>query len=197
MRLRPAFPHAPAVLTSSPMRKPRFTGPATLLLAIPLLASCVAGPSFFPGVSGEPEWVVFPMERWYATERGEPEGLVACVHAACPNRMMVSVLRLRGSDAREARRVLDDPQRLAGYLLRQDREDENEERRASRISVETRDLEEAGFEGFAVTMTGARVAHGAILAKREGEELRVALAVGDDPVAVEAAARQIALEAIR
>lgn len=184
------------------MRPLRLTRLAVLLLALPLLAGCLGGGRLLASLPADAEWIVFPVERWYARERGEPEGLVACIDAACPNRLMVGVVRLRGEAAREARRALDDPRRLAAFLLAQDRDDEIEVRRAIRTLVDVRPLEAGGLTGFAVVITGegpraGRTAHGAALARVDGTELQIALSIGDDADAVEAAVRQIARETLR
>lgn len=168
------------------------------LAAAALLAGCLSGPRLVAGLPDETGWLVLPVEDWAANERGEPEGLAACLASSCADRLMVSVVTLRGEAAEEARAVLADPRRLAAFLVARDRADENEARRAGTVRVETRPLAIAGLEGFAVTLAGestGRIAHGATLAREEGRALRLALVVGDDAAAVEAALRQVAGEA--
>ncbi|WP_156917684.1 hypothetical protein [Salinarimonas rosea] len=166
--------------------------------ALVLLAGCVGGPRLVAGLPDETGWLVLPVDDWSALDRGEPEGVAACLDADCPDRLMVSVLRLRGEAAQEARAVLADPRRLATYLAERDRADTNDARRAVTTQVETRRLAIEGLDGFAVSLAAAatgRSAHGATLAREEGDELRIALVVGDDAAAVEAALRQVAAEA--
>ncbi|WP_188910264.1 hypothetical protein [Salinarimonas ramus] len=178
---------------------PRFRlTPLAAGLALLALAGCIAGPRLVAGLPDEGGWLVLPVQNWAAVERGEPEGVAACLTDECPERLMVSVLRLRGEAAAEVRAVLADPQRLARFIAERDRTDENEERRGIETRIETRPLAVGGLRGFAVTIGAAatgRVAHGATLAREEGREVRLALVVGDDAAAVEAALRQVAEEA--
>ncbi|MGJ3264259.1 MAG: hypothetical protein ACFE0R_13585 [Salinarimonas sp.] len=168
------------------------------LLVLGLLVGCVGGARLVAGLPDEDGWLVLPVQDWAAVDRGEPEGIAACLAADCPDRLMVSVLRLRGEAAQEARAVLADPSLLATFLAARDRADESDARRGVETRVETRPLTIGGLAGFTVTMgaeaTG-RVAHGATLARDEGGDLRLALVVGDDAAAVEAALRQVAAEA--
>lgn len=165
-----------------------------------LVAGCFAAPRLVEGLPADTDWLVFPVEDWAAVERGEPEGIAACLDADCPDKLMVSVLTLRGEAAEEARAVLADPARLVAYLVTRDREDENEDRRAIATRVETRPIAEGGLSGFLLTLAGeggrGRTAYGATLARPAGRELRLALVVGDDEAAVEAAVRQVAAEAL-
>ncbi|MGP9820606.1 hypothetical protein ACTZWW_11370 [Salinarimonas sp. NSM] len=188
-------------MTKCRFRLTRARVPVAILAAcgIATLAGCVGGPRLVAGLPDETGWLVLPLDRWSALDRGEPEGIAACLDADCPDRLMVSVLRLRGEAAQEARAVLADPQRLAAFLAARDRADESEARRAVTTRVETRPLAIEGLDGFAVSLTApatGRTAHGATLAREEqGGELRLALVVGDDAAAVEAALRQVAAEA--
>ena len=185
---------------SSPRLAPPLLGLAYVLAIAGLLAGCFAAPRLVEGLPADVAWLVFPVEGWAAVERGEPEGIAACLTDDCPNKLMVSVLTLRGEAAEEARAVLSDPTRLAAYLATRDREDENEDRRPIATRVETRAIAEGGLSGFVVTLSGdggrSRTAYGATLARPAGRELRLALVVGDDEAAVEAAVRQVAAEAL-
>ncbi|WP_372421594.1 hypothetical protein [Salinarimonas chemoclinalis] len=176
----------------------RHAAAALAVVAALVLAGCVVGPRLVAGLPDETGWLVLPLDRWSALDRGEPEGIAACIDAACPDRLMVSVLRLRGEAAREARAVLADPRRLADFLAARDRADESEARRAVTTRVETRPLAIDGLRGFSISLVASgtgRTAHGATLARDEGGELRLALVVGDDAAAVDAALRQVAAEA--
>lgn len=176
------------------------SGPLAILAVAGLLAGCLAAPRLPDGLPADVAWLVFPIEDWAAVERGEPEGIAACLSDDCPDKLMVSVLTLRGEAAQEARAVLADPSRLAAFISTRDREDENEDRRRIATRVETRPIEAGGLSGFLVTLAGeggrGRTAYGATLARPAGRELRLALVVGDDEAAVEAAVRQVAQEAL-
>lgn len=173
---------------------------ALALVLAGLLAGCLAAPRLLDGLPADVAWLVFPVADWAAVERGEPEAIAACLTDACSDKLMVSVLTLRGEAAQEARAVLADPSRLAAYIRTRDREDESEARRAIATRVETRPIEAGGLSGFVVTLSGeggrGRTAYGATLARPAGRELRLALVVGDDEAAVEAAVRQVAQEAL-
>lgn len=178
----------------------RIAAPLAVLLGAGGLAGCVSSPPVVASLPAGDSWLVLPVQDWAAEERGRPEGVAACLVDDCPDKLMVSVLSLRGEAAEEARAVLADPRRLVAYLEARDREDETEARRAVTTRATARPIRADGLEGFVVTLTGeggrtARTAYGATLARAEGRELRVALVVGDDEAAVEAAVRQLAAEA--
>lgn len=182
-------------------RARRIAAVLALLLGAGALAGCFSSPRLVASLPADESWLVLPVRDWAAEERGRPEAVAACLSDDCTDRLMVSVLTLRGEAADEARAVLADPRRLVAHLETRDREDENEARRAVTTRAATRPIRAGGLEGFVVTLSGEggpapRTAYGATLARDQGRELRLALVVGDDEAAVEAAVRQVAAEAL-
>lgn len=183
-------------------RTPRFAPLRRLALVfggIAALAGCIAVPRSVEGVPSDAEWLVLPLRSWAAIEHGEPEAVAACLGPPCAERMKVSILRLRGDQARDARAVLADPSRLARGLSELARADDNPRRAdvATRISAERFTAD--GLSGFVIALEGegarTRSAFGGALAREEGADLRVAFVVGDSREGVEGALRQIAARA--
>lgn len=167
--------------------------PLALLL---LLAGCIYAPRGIEGVSADERWVALPLRGWLAEGRGQPEAVIACLTADCPRKLMVALVTLTGSEARDADAVLRDPERLALHLRDRDRADKNARRAAIRTEVSARSVGNPAVPGFAITLgraDGSRApAHGAAFGRLEGETLRLVLAVGDDADATLGAAREAA-----
>jgi hypothetical protein len=166
-------------------------------LALPLLLlGCISAPRGIEGVSADEHWVALPLRGWLAEGRGHPEAVIACLTADCPRKLMVALVTLTGSEARDAEAVLREPERLAAHLRARDRADRDKRRAAIRTEVSARSVGTAALPGFAITLgraDGSRApAHGAAFGRLEGETLRLVLAVGDDAEATLGAARQAA-----
>ena len=145
---------------------------------------------------GEEVWLALPMGRWLGTRAnvGRPEAVIACIAPGCRNRLVVAVLRLEGETADLAERDLRNPQMLARGIAAQDSAPASR-----RVDIEILPHDLADLAGFTVSLSapGARASavHGAALGRREGRDLRVILAVGDDLQVVRAALAQIHAEA--
>lgn len=185
-----------------PRRSARFARLPLLALAVSAtiaLGSCIAVPRSVEGVPIDSEWLVLPLRSWAAIEHGEPEAIAACLGPPCAERMMVSVVRLRGERAREARAVLADPGRLARGLVEMARADDNPRRADVETRIAAEHFTAEGLSGFVVALEGegarSRSAFGGALAREDGGDLRVAFVLGDSRATVEGALRQLAAEA--
>ncbi len=194
--IRTAERRVPAAFLLSPSV---FLASALTLLAI---TACAYIPRPVAGIPAAPPWTALPLRNWLAEDRGEPEAVAACFSAECPQRLAVGVFRLDGPQARASEAVLADPERLVRHL-RQPAEEASGGRGAAkarqpvRTIASARALSAGGYEGFALTLGRAdgtrRPAHAAALGMRNGDALRIVLVVGEDPAAVEATARQVAI----
>ncbi len=155
---------------------------------------------------GGAAWLALPMGRWLGTRPnvGRPEAVIACLAPTCENRLVVAVLRLEGETADLAERDLRNPQMLARGIAAQAQEQAEERAAAnasapSRIDIDVAALDLDDLRGFTMTLSDGRArgsaAHGAAVGRREGRDLRVILAIGDDMQVVRAALAQIHAEA--
>jgi hypothetical protein len=164
------------------------------------LAGCIYSPQQVAGLDPNDAWTSLPLRAWLAEERGEAEAIAACFGGECRDRIGVGVFLLKGEAARDARAVLDDPRRLVTDLRARERRDENEKRKKIDIAIDARPVTAGPARGFELTMASrqdpARVAVGVVLARPEGDGLRVVMAVGEDRAVVDAAARQAAAEVL-
>lgn len=170
-----------------------------LALAVSL-AGCVYMPRQVAGLDPNDAWTSLPLRSWLAEERGEAEAIAACFGGECRDRIGVGVFVLKGEAARDARAVLDDPRRLTADLRARERRDESEKRKKIDVTIDARPITAGPARGFELTMSSrqepARVAIGVVLARQEGDGLRVVMAVGEDRAVVDAAARQTAAEVL-
>jgi len=174
----------------------------TLILAL-LLGGCTPGGTRVAGFDSldlrrlaESEdgeaWLALPMRKWLGTHEhvGYPEAVIACIAPGCPNRLAVGVFRLEGATAERAERDLRNPQMLARGLALQDDGDT-----AAAIDIDIAEHRLDDLSGFTISMRApqadGRALHGAAVGRREGDELRLILAVGDDLQVVRAALAQI------
>ncbi|KPQ10002.1 MAG: hypothetical protein HLUCCO17_12915 [Saliniramus fredricksonii] len=146
---------------------------------------------------GGEAWLALPMRKWLGTRKhvGYPEAVIACIAPGCPNRLAVGIFRLEGDTAKRAERDLRNPQVLARGLAAQD--DGDPAAPAIEIDIAAHSLDD--LSGFTISMRApqadGRALHGAAIGRREGADLRLILAVGDDPQVVRAALAQIHAEA--
>lgn len=171
------------------------------------LAGCLDLPRSFsllvPGtVRGVPTsapWIALPLRAWIAPELTQPQGIMACADAACPARLAIGVFSATGADARMLAAILDDPQKLRRALEAEDAEDKGP-RRAIRTVVAVEPWTEGAHRGFTIRLAradGSRAAHGAVLAERSSDSMRVVIAIGADAEAVRQTARDVAAASLR
>lgn len=148
---------------------------------------------------GGAAWLALPMRKWMGTREhvGHPEAVIACIVPACPNRLAVGIFRLEGETATRAERDLLNPQMLARGLAAQDEANGDTAAPAIDIDINAHSLDD--LSGFTISMlaqeTDGRALHGAAIGRREGDDLRLILAVGDDMQVVRAALAQIHAQA--
>jgi hypothetical protein len=163
-----------------------------LVIAISIPACASYYPEPVNGLTDQQAWLALPMRRWLAEDRAEPEALAICRRPDCASGMVVGVLRTRGKDADEAEAVLRAPERLAKAL-----EDMRGRKSKVRTAASVRRLKTGTLHGFVLALgrsDGERPAYGAALGTRTGDSLRIVMAIGEDPNAVEATARRVASE---
>lgn len=198
----------------SPLRRPA-RGPYPLALVVTLLltllvSACTPGGTRVAGIDsvelrrlaerdGGEAWLALPMSKWLGTREnvGRPEAVIACIAPTCRNRLVVAVFRLEGETADLAERDLRDPQMLARGLAAQAAAHADPGSGSVDIDIAPHMLEE--LAGFTISLSapGARGAavHGAAVGRREGGDLRLIFAIGDDMQVVRAALAQIRTEA--
>ncbi|MCC5977995.1 MAG: hypothetical protein JJU21_08030 [Salinarimonas sp.] len=187
---------------------------ACVLIGASLVAGCVPPGTRVAGLEsvdlrrlaerdGGEVWLALPMGKWLGTREnvGRPEALIACIAATCRNRLVVGVFRLEGETADRAERDLRDPQMLArGLAAQQDDQGNGNGSGAAdrRIDIDVASHAIADLSGFTISLTTQRPrstgVHAAAIGRREGRDLRVILAVGDDPQVVRAALAQVHAE---
>jgi hypothetical protein len=102
----------------------------------------------------------------------------------------VVVVRLAGRDAEITDSILKDPERLARALR-------SPAGRAKPVktTVSVEPMKENAAYGFAISLApadeGKAPAYGAALGRREGADLRVVLAIGEDPASVQTSVREV------
>jgi hypothetical protein len=177
-------------------------GRASLLLPACLLTFWLAACSSYPrpveGLSPT-AWLDLPLRRWLAEDRAEPIAVAICRLPECGPDMVVAVVEIQGHDAESAEVVLNDPERLARALRKgakagRAREDQSD---GPAVAAAVMPLRDGSLKGFTLSLSRADGSHavfGAALGRRIGSVLRVVLAIGADPDAVEAAARKAARE---
>jgi hypothetical protein len=183
---------------------------ACALILVLLLSGCTPGGTRVAGLDsvelrrlaeqgGGEVWLALPMGKWLGTREnvGRPEAVIACIAPTCRNRLAVGVFRLEGETADLAERDLLDPQMLARGLAAQAAANADTGSGSVDIDIVPHTLEE--LAGFTISLSapGARsaAAHGAAVGRREGGDLRLIFAIGDDMQVVRAALAQIRAEA--
>jgi hypothetical protein len=179
------------------------SGLVRLLRAIPLaslllLSGCLYGQNRdFAQLAADETWLALPMGSWLGTQDyGEPEAVAACLAPTCRNRMAVAVFRLEGEKARRTEAELRQPQLLAQAMTaRQARAGD-----AARVRFDLRPeaFSTGGLDGFSLVLARrgeeAALLHAAAVGRRDGADLRVVFAVGDDGEVVRAAVAQLVAE---
>lgn len=190
------------------------TGAAALLL----LASCAYAPVVVEGLQppeagadrGESPWIFVPAGMWLTRDTVAPRAVGMCASPACPTKLAVAVFEARGAEARGLQRSLRNPSELARMLVagNQTRRrlvaESNRSvpaaiaarRMPRRVAAHAQRLRHRGFSGFTLTIRRvegeARTAHAAVLARPQGNRIRVVVVVGERPGTVDAAVKAAA-----
>lgn len=142
-------------------------------------------------------WLALPMGSWLGTQNmGEPEAIAACLVPTCTNRIAVGVFRLENNKARQTEAELRDPQLLVRRLNA--RQESDSEASRQKFDLDATAFSAGGFDGFSLVIAkrgdGEVVLHAAAVGRRDGKDLRVVFAVGDDAGVVRAAVAQLVEE---
>lgn len=166
-----------------------------------VLAGCLYLPDTVGGVPTAGSWVTLPLRAWIAEGPAAAEAVAACFAPECTPRVAVGVFRSTGAQADELAAVLRDPQRLARGLRANDAADRDPKRRQIRTVPTVAPLQDGAFEGFSIALARAddarAPAHGAVLGRRSGDNLRFVIAVGFEADAVQRMARDVAATHLR
>lgn len=170
---------------------PRLFLRAVLLLIALSLTGCDYIPRTVAGLHADASWDALPLRKWLAEDRAEPVALSFCAPPVCNPGLAVSVIRLKGRDARITEALLKDPERLARALR-----SPVDRTKPVRTEVSVERLRDAPYPGFSITLApsegGKPPAYGTALGRRAGEDLDVVLAIGQAADVVERAAREAA-----
>ena len=115
-----------------------------------------------------------------------------CRPPVCGPGLVVGVVRLGGREAETAAAALRDPARLARALSTP-----KDPKKPVQTTASAKRLEAGAARGFSLALhrsDGSRPAHGAVLGQRFGPDLRLVVVLGEEPEAVETAARRVARE---
>lgn len=190
------------------------TGAAALLL----LASCAYAPVAVEGLQppetgadrGDSPWIFVPVGMWLTRDTVAPRAVGMCELPACPTKVAVAVFEARGAEARGLQRSLRNPSELARMLVagNQTRRrlvaESNRSvpaaiaarRMPRRVAASAQRLRHRGFSGFTLTIRRAegqaRTAHAAVLARPQGNRIRVVVVVGERPGTVDTAVKAAA-----
>jgi hypothetical protein len=162
-------------------------------LAAGLLAVSACGyvPRPVAGLPPGAPWEALPLRKWLAEDRAEPEALSFCAPPECRPGLAVVVVRLTGRDAEITDNLLKDPERLARALR-----SPAGRTKPVKTAVSVEPLKENAAYGFAIALApadeGKSPAFGAALGRRDAADLRVVLAIGEDPVSVRTRVREVA-----
>jgi hypothetical protein len=144
-------------------------------------------------------WLALPMGSWLGTQNmGEPEAIAACLVPVCTNRIAVGVFRLENSKADRTEAELRDPQILARMLNSRQNADSDASR--AKFDFDVAAFSAGGLDGFSLVIAkrgvGEPILHAAAVGRRDGADLRVVFAVGDDAGVVQAAVAQLVEEGL-
>ncbi|MDJ1159576.1 hypothetical protein QNA08_15175 [Chelatococcus sp. SYSU_G07232] len=158
-------------------------------MAAALVASCGGyGPGFaeLPAASG---WERPPVRDWLINDGLTPREWVVCPRPACRQEAMVVAFEARGETARQVAATLARPDRLLAAPA-----DRNERaKRRNRAHARAEPFATGGFRGARVLITPGdgtgRAAAVVILARDEGDRLRLLLSIAPDMDAASANAQ--------
>ncbi|QCK88013.1 hypothetical protein E8L99_20775 [Phreatobacter aquaticus] len=191
---------------------------AVALVALVLLGSCAYVPVAVEGVQirapgpdqGDSPWLFVPVGAWITRDAVTPIAVGMCEGAACPSKIAVAVVEVRGAEARALSRTLANPSILVRSI-----EAGNRRRRALvatsnrgvpaaiaarrmplRVTASSRVLRHRQASGFVLTIRRAegqaRAAHAAVLARTVRGKLKIVMVIGERPASVEMAAKAAA-----
>lgn len=194
----------------------------TLLAACTVLvgvSSCAYVPVPVEGVDASPEirrergetpWIFVPTGAWLTRDTVSPRAFGLCAADECPWRVAVAVFEARGAEARALSATVADPARLVpllqnGNTARRQRvaeanrtvpADVAARRMPRRIAAATERFGHRDMAGFVLTLHAvegsARVAHAAVLTRRQPGRVLAVVVVGDSATGVREAARAVA-----
>jgi hypothetical protein len=191
---------------------------AFAFVSLVVLGSCAYVPVAVEGVQTREQgadrsdnpWMFVPVNAWITRDAVTPLAVGMCEGAACPSKIAVAVVEVRGRDARSLSRTLANPSALVRSI-----EAGNRRRRALvatanrsvpaaiaarrmplRVSASSRPFRHRQASGFVLTIRRAegqaRAAHAAVLARTIRGRLKIVMVIGERPVSVEAAAKAAA-----
>ncbi|SCY59125.1 hypothetical protein [Microvirga guangxiensis] len=162
-----------------------------LVLLTLSLTGCDYIPRTVAGLQADASWGALPLRKWLAEDRTEPVALSFCAPPSCSPGLAVSVIRLKGKDARITESLLKDPERLARALR-----SPVGRTKPVKTDIAVERLKGTPYTGFTIALApmdgGKPPAYGAALGRRSGEDLEVVLVIGEAADVVQQTARQVA-----
>ena len=182
------------------------------------LGSCAYVPVAVEGVQPREQgpdrsdnpWLFVPVGAWITRDSVTPIAVGSCAGEACPSRIAVAVVEVRGAEARALQRTLAQPATLARSIEAANRRRRTQVATANRglppaiaarrmplrVAAATRSFRHRQASGFVLTIRRAegqaRAAHAAVLARTIQGRLKIVLVIGERPASVEMAAKAAA-----
>jgi hypothetical protein len=174
---------------------------AGLLASAAGLSGCVglgtlfdlAVPAQVPGLTGD-GWAGLPLRAWISRDGIRAEAMTGCFAESCKPRLVVGVFTASGQEARTLAGVLDEPARLRTLLARRPGK-QRPHQPSGPLNLGADPIQAGPLRGFLARISrgdGSRPVAMAALGTRGVEPLRFVLVVGEDPLAAESVAREVA-----
>jgi hypothetical protein len=173
-----------------------------IILSLALLSACASfgsGIAELPAASG---WERLPIRSWLLNEGLGPATIVYCPARSCARPAVVATFSARGETAAQLLRALADTKALlaAKRVEAATARDPRFKRKVSvgkpKSSEHAEPLQVDGLKGYRVSLSpdiaGGSAAYAVVLAKRDGDLVKAALAVTTDPEAALQEARAAA-----
>ncbi|MFI5013290.1 MAG: hypothetical protein ACHQAY_13185 [Hyphomicrobiales bacterium] len=172
-------------------RRPRFRVALAILASLTLLSACAgfgSGIAELPATSG---WQRLPVRSWLLNEGFGAATIVYCPAQSCARPAMVATFSAEGETALRLMRSLADPKalllakRVEVAVARDPRFKRKAASEKPKSSEHAEPVAADGLSGYRVTLSsdvaGGHVAYAVVLAKRDADAVKVALAVTTDP----------------
>jgi len=173
---------------AAPAGRPQLLALVALLL---LLHGCVGFGAGIAGLPASAGWERLPVRSWVLNDGLGPVTIVYCPARNCPRPAMVATFQSQGETSTLLLRALADSKALLTAkraevaTARDPRKKRNTADTRPKSSEHAEPVTVDGLDGYRVSLTpdipGGHAAYAVVLARRDGEVVRVALAVTTDP----------------